>query len=216
MATSTSDALAIETRTEGGSTGARTLRRHGKVPGVLYGHGKPSVPITIDARSLEALLHGGRRHHLLSITVDGGSPDTALVRELQRDPLTRRVIHADLQRVGRSEAITTTVPVIAVGVPAGVREFGGVLDVVSHELEVTGPADKIPEHLEVDVSGLGIRDHVTAADIVLPAGFKMASAPDTIVASVEPPRTQEEGTPAAAPEAGEVPTVAESQAEATT
>ena len=155
-------------------------------------------------------MHGGRRRQLLTITIDGGTTDTALVRNVQRDPISRRVIHADLQRVGRSEAISSAVPIIAIGTPAGVREFGGVLDIVAHEIEITGPADKIPEHLEVNVTNLGIRDHATAADVKLPPGFKLDTPADTVIVSVEPPRTQVEETPAA--EAAEVPTVAETEA----
>ena len=203
----TTETLDVQTRPAHGSTSARALRHTGKIPGVLYGHGKDAVPVTIDARAIEDFLHGGKRHNLLPITIDGGSADTVLVREVQRDPISRRILHADLLRVGRSEAITTTIPIVAVGVPAGVRD-GGILDVVAHEIEVTGPADKIPEHLEVDVSGIAIREHVTAADVKMPPGFKLATSPETVVASVEPPKTHDEAAPAAA----EVPTVAETQA----
>jgi large subunit ribosomal protein L25 len=210
MATRTTESLAVETRTHAGTTAARALRHAGKIPGVLFGHGRPATPVSVDGRAFEELLHAGRRHHLLTITVDGGAKDTALIREIQRDPISRRVIHADFQRVGRSETISTTVPVSIVGVPPGVREFGGVLDVVTRELEVTGPADRIPEHVEVDVSQLGLREHLTAAEIALPAGFTLATSPDAIVVSVEPPRTVVEEAPPT-PVAGEIPTVAETE-----
>jgi large subunit ribosomal protein L25 len=207
----TTDTLAVETRSDAGSTAARALRHAGKIPGVLFGHGEPSTPVSLEGRALEELLHAGRRHHLLTITVDGGAKDTILIRELQRDPISRRVIHADLQRVGKSEAINTTVPIAVVGVAAGVRDFGGVLDLVTHEIEINGPADRIPEHIEIDVSSLGIRDHLTAAEVPLPTGFTLVTAPEAIVASVEPPRV-EEAAPAAEAGAAEVPTVAQTEA----
>jgi large subunit ribosomal protein L25 len=203
------DALAVKTRTEIGTTHVRALRRVGEIPGTLYGHGAQTMSITLDGRALEDFLHGGRRRQLLTITIDGGTTDTALVRDVQRDPISRRVIHADLQRVGRSEAISSAVPIVAIGTPAGVREFGGVLDIIAHEIEVTGHADKIPEHLEVDVTNLGIREHATAGDVKLPPGFTLDTPAETVIVSVEPPRTQVEETPAA--EAGEVPTVAETE-----
>jgi large subunit ribosomal protein L25 len=210
------DTLALETRSAVGTTKARALRRAGRVPGVLYGHGGATVAIAVEGRAFEEFLHGGRVHHLLTITIDGKDTDTAILRGVQRDPVTRRVLHADLQRVGRTEAISTTIPILTLGTPVGVRDFGGVVDVVTHELEVEGPADRIPEHLEVDVSDLGIRDHVTAADVKLPSGFKLVTPPEAIVVSVEPSRVAAEVEEAApTPAAAEVPTVAETEAEAT-
>ena len=213
MANKPSDTLAILTRSQNGTTSARALRRIGRIPAVLFGHGQPSMAVSLAGRAFEELLHSGHRHHLLTITVDGGAKDTALVREIQRDPITRKVIHADLQRVGRSESITMTVPVTIVGAARGVRDMGGVLDVVTHELELTGAADQIPEHIEVDVTNLGMREHLTAGEITLPKGFTLATAADAIIASVEPPRVEAVEAPAAGAEApaGEVPTVAQSE-----
>lgn len=73
------DALAVETRTNTGTTAANALRKHGRVPGVLFGHGAAPTPITLDAKALDELLHGGGRNHLLDITIDGSTKDTALV-----------------------------------------------------------------------------------------------------------------------------------------
>jgi large subunit ribosomal protein L25 len=211
MATTKNDTLEVQTRTGIGTTGAQATRREGRVPAVLFGHGAPSIPVSIEARALEDLLHGGRRNQLLTITIDGGTKDTALLRAIQRDPVSRRVVHADLQRVGQSESISTTIPISVTGVAKGVRDSGGVLDVVTHAIEVAGPANEIPEHIEVDVSHLGLREHLTAGDVPLPKGFTLETAADAIIASVEPPRAQEEETAATA-EAGATPTVAESEA----
>ena len=205
MATA-NDSLALQTRARIGTTGSRALRRLGKIPGTLYGHDNAPVAIAVDGRAFEDLMHAGHRHHLLTITVDGGRKDTALLREVQRDPLTRRVVHCDFQRVGKSEAISTTVRLVTIGTPVGVKDFGGVLDVVVHEIDVTGPADQIPDKLEIDVTNLAIRDHLTAGDIPLPKGFTLETPADTLVVSVEHPRVEVEETPAV--EAGEVPTVA--------
>jgi large subunit ribosomal protein L25 len=210
----TIDALPVETRTQVGTTRARALRRTGKIPGVLFGHGAGPLAISLDGRAFEELLHGGGRRALLTIKLDGKTTDTALLRAVQRDPVTRRVLHADLQRVGRSESISSAVPIVAVGAALGVRDFGGVLDVVTHELSIVGPADQIPEHLEIDVTNLGLRDHITAGDIALPPGFTLETPPDTVVVAVEPSRTAVEVEEAApAPAASEVPTVAETESE---
>ena len=94
--------LVFTARPKTGTTGARADRGAGHVPGVLYGHGSAPMPVSVEARALDALLHGGHSRQLIEAMLDGRS-DTVLVRELQRDPISRRVIHADFQRVSRSE-----------------------------------------------------------------------------------------------------------------
>ncbi|MHB8230952.1 MAG: 50S ribosomal protein L25, partial [Vulcanimicrobiaceae bacterium] len=174
--------LAIQRRGETGSTSSRKLRGEGKAPGVLYGHGGEPTNVAFDARAFDDLLHRGARTALVTLTLDGKS-DTALIREVQRDPVTRRVVHADLQRVSAHESVHARLPIATIGVALGVREFGGVMDVMMHELEVEGPADRLPDRIEIDVSALGIHEHVTAGQAPLPPGFKMLTPADTIVVS---------------------------------
>jgi large subunit ribosomal protein L25 len=194
MASAKNDTIAVETRKDAGTTGARALRRLGRVPAVVFGHGAPPAAVSVDARALEELLHGGKRHHLLTITVDGGTKDTALLRSIQRDPVSRRVVHVDLQRVGQSESISTSIPIHITGTAPGVKDFGGVLDISMYTLEVTGPANELPEQIEVDVSALGLREHLTAGQITLPKSFKLDVSPDAVVVSVEAPRAQTDET----------------------
>lgn len=181
--------LAIEPRNGAGTTNSRALRRVGKVPAVLYGHGSVPQHIAFDARTFDELLHHGARSSLITLTLGDRKADTALIRELQRDPLTRKIIHADLQRVSVDEEVNTSVPIVTVGVPLGVREYGGVLDIITRELEVAGPVNKLPSQLEIDVSALSIHEHVTAAEVSLPAGFKLLTPPETTVVAVEASRT---------------------------
>ncbi|MDQ2681231.1 MAG: 50S ribosomal protein L25 [Candidatus Eremiobacteraeota bacterium] len=180
--------LTLEKRDHSGTTTANALRATGKVPGVLYGHGAPPQPITFDGRAFEDLLHKGARTGLITLTL-GGKKDTALLREVQRDPVSRKIMHADLQRVSATENVHTTLSVVTVGVAIGVKEYGGVLDLILHEVEVSGPANKLPEHLEIDVTDLGIGDHITAAEMKLPDGFKMLTAPDMNVVAVAASKT---------------------------
>src|SRR6185437_14186987 len=118
MATKTTG-LTLETRPNAGSTGARKVRNEGRIPGVLYGHGQPPVAIAVDGKALGELLHGSRRN-MVDITIDG-TADTAIIRDLQLDPVTRKVMSIDLQRVSRSEVIHSEVPIVTVGTPVGVR-----------------------------------------------------------------------------------------------
>ena len=185
--------LAFEPREGGGgTTKSNALRHAGKIPAVLYGHGAEPVSIAIEAKALEDILHHGASSSLITLTASGKKSDTALIRELQRDPITRKVVHADLQRVSANETVRTKLQVVTVGVAAGVKEMGGVLDVINHELEIEGPANRIPDHLEVDVTALGIHEHLNASDVKLPDGFKMVSPADMTVVAVEPSKTEKQ------------------------
>ena len=180
--------LSIERRQGAGTTKARALRHRGKIPGVVYGHGS-SETIAVERRALDDLLHHGGRTTLIELKLDGKKFDTALVREVQIDPVSRKAIHIDLQRVSANETVHATVPIVTTGTPDGVRNFGGVMDVVVHDLEIEGPANKIPDHLDIDVNDLGIHAHVTAGEVKLPGGFKMLTPADTVVVTVESSKT---------------------------
>ncbi|HMD03484.1 MAG TPA: 50S ribosomal protein L25 [Candidatus Baltobacteraceae bacterium] len=212
------DSLAIETRSKTGTTAANALRRAGKIPGVIFGHGAEPTPIAVDAREFDALLHAGGKNHLLNVTIDGKTKDTALVRDVQRHPISRRVLHADLQRVSATEEIWASLPLVPVGVPEGVKNSGGVMDVISHTIDVSGPANALPEKIEIDVSALGLHDHITAGEVPLPPKLKLDMDPATVLIAVEPSRTEREAEAAATaapiPAVAEVPTVAETTAEA--
>jgi large subunit ribosomal protein L25 len=179
--------VTIHQRTEVGTTGAKKVRREGRIPGGLYGHGGAEA-ISVDAKTLNELLTSGGQSHIVEATV-GGKKESVLLREVQRDPITHRPITADFQRVSQTEAIYASVHIVTVGVPPGVKEGGGVLDMVTHALEVKGPAGKLPDHFEIDVSTLNVNDHITAGDVKLPAGFTLITPPETVVVAVEGSRT---------------------------
>lgn len=200
--------LAVERRTKLGTTGAHALRAAGKLPAVLYGHGVVPEHLAVDAHAFEELIHRAGRNAIITLTDGGRKRQTALVREIARHPVSRRAVHADLQRVSADETIDARLAIVTVGVAEGVRNAGAVMDVITHELEVAGPANQIPEHLELDVTPLGIHDHLTAGEIQLPAGFRLLTAPETIVVSIEPSRTARELEEAAvAPEEAPEPEV---------
>ncbi len=182
MSKHTLNTVTLETRTELGKTGAHRLRAQGKIPGVVYGHGS-ATPITIDAKQLAELILSGNRNHVVPATI-GGAPDSVLLRTIETHPLTRKPLSVDFQRIASGESITASVPVTASGVAAGVRDSGGVMDVVTHALDLKGPAQSMPDHLVVDVTNLGLHEHVTAGDVPLPEGFTLLTAPDTIVITV--------------------------------
>ncbi len=190
--------LAVEQRAKLGTTGAQALRAAGKFPAVLYGHGVVPEHLALDAHAFNELIHHAGRNAIITLTGDS-KRQTALIREIQRHPVSRRVVHADLQRVSADETIDTRLAVVTVGIAEGVRNAGAVMDVITHELEIAGPASRIPEHLEVDVTALGIHEHLTAGDVPLPAGFKMLTPPETVIVTIEPSRTAHELEEAATP-----------------
>jgi large subunit ribosomal protein L25 len=205
--------LSFHPRPRVGTTGARAERHAGRIPAVIYGHGADAISVSLESRALDELMHSGRRNQLIDARIDGRT-DTVLLRAIQRDPVSRRVIHADFQRVDRTETIYATVRISTVGTAPGVKDFGGVLDVITHELEIFGPADQVPDHLEIDVSALGLHEHVTAGEVKLPGGFTISTPPSTVVVAVEASRTAQEAEAAATPAPAEeaaVPTVGETE-----
>src|SRR5471030_1377946 len=179
--------VTIHQRAEIGTTGAKKARREGRIPGSIYGHGG-SEAIAVDAKTLNDLLSSGGQSHIVDATI-GGKKESVLLREVQRDPISHRPIAADFQRVSSTEAINASVHIITAGVAPGVKDQGGVMDIVTHALEIKGPAGKLPEHFEIDVSALNVNDHVTAGDVKLPAGFTLITPADAIVVAVEGSRT---------------------------
>lgn len=193
--------LTLEPRTAAGTTASQALRRSGKIPGVVYGHGE-STPITVDVKQLADLLHSGNRSRVVDATV-AGRKDSVLLRHVDTHPITRRPLSVDFQRVSKDEAIVASVNVVPDGVAVGVRDQGGVMDVVTHALDIKGPASSIPDNLSVDVRELTVHTHLTAGEVPLPKGFTLITPPETIVVSVSLTRasagTGDEATPAAEP-----------------
>jgi large subunit ribosomal protein L25 len=192
--------LQVASRTITGKGAARSLRREGKVPGVIYGHGREAESVAVDTAVLNKMLVGiSAGTTILDVAVDGRAPVKALIREIQRDSLRpAEIIHLDLYEVRSDEEITLEVPVHLVGVPDGVRNFGGVLDHVLRELEIEVLPSNIPEHVDLDVTTLAIGHSLFVRDIQIP-NARILNDPDTPICTVVAPRTEE--APAAIEEA---------------
>jgi len=173
------------------------------IPAVVYGHGDP-LSVSVPVKILDELLAAGA-NHLLDAKIDGKA-DTVMLRGVARDPVTHRPIHADFQRMSRTESIRNKIAVHTVGTAAGVKDGGGVMDVVAHEIDISGPASDFPQYVSVDVSALGIHGHITAKDVPLPKGFTLHTPPDQTIVTISAPRTAVEPTVAAdVPAAGAEP-----------
>jgi large subunit ribosomal protein L25 len=183
--------LKTETRKDTGSKSAQRLRKKGKTPAVVYGHGREPVSIALDTHDFVEGLHHG--HRVMDLQMDDGS-QTVMVKDLQYDYLSKFVIHADLIRVDVTERVNVEVPVQFKGEPKG-AEQGGILEPQTDSIEVECVVTNIPENLIVSVQEMEIGDSILAKDVELPAGIKLVSDPEFLVAIcsyVEEEKTTEE------------------------
>jgi large subunit ribosomal protein L25 len=184
--------LQVATRATVGKGAARSLRREGKVPGVIYGHGRAPEAVAVETSALAKMLLGiSATTTIVDVEIDGRPPVKALIREIQRDSLRpAEILHLDLYEIRADEEITLEVPVHLVGVPDGVRNFGGVLDHSLRELEIEVLPGNIPERVELDVTALAIGHSLFVRDLSVPSA-RILNDPDTPVCSVVAPRTEE-------------------------
>jgi large subunit ribosomal protein L25 len=193
--------LAADSRTNVGKGAARSLRREGKVPAVIYGHGRAPLALSLDHKAVGRLLDViGGEAALVDLSIDGAASGQVIVREVQRNPVKRsEVIHLDLYAVVAGEPITVEVPVHIVGVSDGVRNFGGVLDFHHHRLTVKCLPRHLPEHIEIDVTPLGVGDSIHVRDITV-ANAEVMHEADTVIVGVLAGRVEEAPAEAATAE----------------
>ncbi len=195
-----------------GKGAARSLRSRGQVPAIIYGHDIKPQPLSLNARDLDKLLsHIQAESTVIEVTVDGHSSKT-LIREIQRHPIKRQILHVDFQALVAGEKVTVSIPIVLTGIPEGVRLEGAVLDHTLRELEIEVDPSNIPDHVELDVTNMVIGDSLHVSDIRLPEGVEVQNDPETSVAVVAAPRAVIEEAPAVeavegAPEAATEPEV---------
>jgi large subunit ribosomal protein L25 len=194
-----------------GKNEARRLRQTGKVPAVLYGGKGEAITLSVNAKQLGAILRSESGHNTLFQVDLGGKHEPAILKDWLVDPLSGRLLHVDLLRVAMDVRMKVKVPVHTFGEPAGVKQQGGVYEVVTREVEIEClPAD-IPSEFKVDVSGLMMNDQLRASDLKLDtAKMKLITDKDRVLAHVVALKVEEEkpaeaaATEAAAPAEPEV------------
>ncbi len=186
--------IKVEKRDKTGKNANRQLRALGAVPAVVYGDKKDAVPITIDRKKvIELLKKGGGENAVFKLELAGTKASRhAMIRDLQVDPISRRIIHIDFQRIDLKEKVRVEVPIHLIGEPTGVKNEGGVLDFITREVEVECLPNDIPPALEIDVSALAIGDHVEAKDLVLPKNVELIDEPERVIVSVSHSRVAAE------------------------
>ena len=177
------EVLDVEKREQVGSSATERLRRSGRVPAVVYGHGEANEHVSVPAAQVKSLL----RHHSKTAELAGDLKETALVSEVQWDPLGIEVLHLDLIRVNLKELVQVTVAVHRHGDAAGLRQ-GGLLIDNAHEVEIECFAGQIPENLSLNVTDLDLGGQKTAGDLDLPEGVSLITPAETVLTHIEPPK----------------------------
>lgn len=187
--------MEAQRREETGKGPARRLRVQGLVPGVAYGRGQDNVVIAVPTDELESALSTERGANvLIDLKIEGvATPEgtAAIVKAVQRHPISRKPLSVDLQWVSLTEKVTVQVPVVVEGQAPGVEE-GGVVDQIVHEVDVACLPTAIPDRLVIDITGLEINDTLHAGDLQVPEGVELLLEPAETVVSIAPPISEEE------------------------
>jgi large subunit ribosomal protein L25 len=164
-----------------GSAASRRLRSSGRIPAVLYGHGSEAQSLSVDGRALRQALSGqAGLNQLLSLEV-GSETHLAIARSLQRHPVRHTVVHVDFQIVRRDEVLSADVPIVLAGEAKAVEQENGLVEQLLNALTVNATPDRIPGHIEVDISELTIGEGIRVSSLNLPTGVTTDVDPDELV-----------------------------------
>lgn len=184
--------LSVEERVKTGST-LSSIRKSGRIPAVLYGHGDTSQMVTVSALEFSRAYKEAGENTLVELILPKGKPINTLIYDVQTDPLSGKFLHVDFYRVRMNEKVEATVPLVFTGESLAVRGSGGVLVKALDEVEVSCLPGNIPHEFLVDIAALAtFDDQIHVSDIAVPDGVEMLSDAEAVVALVERPRTDEE------------------------
>ena len=192
------DTLNVQARNETGSSRMRRLRESGRIPAILYGHGEANVNLVVSSEELFSVMkHGGKL-----LTLRGDVADSALLRAVQWDTYGKSVLHVDLLRVSATELVETSVAIELRGTAVGTTE-GGVVQFVTHEIDIECPAASIPEKIQINIAELHLDNAIHASEVPLPEGAKLVTPGDVVIVQCVT-KLEEEVVTAAAPVEGAV------------
>ncbi|HEX5226531.1 MAG TPA: 50S ribosomal protein L25 [Bryobacteraceae bacterium] len=202
--------VTAESRSTRGKNEARRLRVKGMAPAVLYGSDGPAVAVSVNPKELTKILHSSTGHNtIFNLSVQDGEATPVMIVDWQLDPVKDNILHVDLKRIDLSQRLAVKVRVQTTGDPQGVKIQGGLLEVITREIEIECLPDDIPELYTVDVSALMIGQNLRASEIPLGGSAKLISSPEQVIAHVVALKAEEvaapaEGAAAAAPAEPEV------------
>jgi large subunit ribosomal protein L25 len=207
MATATeSNVLEAQSRTPGNKNVARRVRQGGKIPGVLYGAGKQSLPVTLDPRQVTRILHSATGHNtIFDLDLEGNERTKAMIVDWQYEPI-KGHLHIDLKRIAMDQKLKVSVPIVLKGEAAGVKQQGGILEQILREVEVECLPGDIPSAIEADVSELVFGKVLRVSDLAHNDKIEFLTEANQPVAHITTVKEEVVATPeAVAAEAGAVP-----------
>ena len=164
---------------------ARRVRVAGKIPAVVYGAGMDAVAVTVDPRVVTKILHSEAGHNtIFDLNVEGADLVKAMIVDWQHEPIKGKLLHIDFKRIAMDKAMRVSVPVQLTGVPAGVKNSGGILDQVLREVEIECLPSDIPDHIDVDVAGLELYGAIHISDLPHSGSIKFLGDDHALVAHV--------------------------------
>ncbi len=183
-------------REDFGKNAARRMRREGRIPAVVYGGGGPSIPVLVDPKKIQAVLHSeSGQNAIFTLDIRGKAPARVMIRDWQVEPIHGGLLHVDLVRISRDAKLKVKVPIQVVGEPVGVKVQGGVFEFVLREAEVECLPDDIPEHFTIDVSELTIGRNLRVSDLPVSDKLKLLTDTNRVVAHVVALKAEEEVKP---------------------
>jgi large subunit ribosomal protein L25 len=184
--------IKAEKRDTFGSNASRRMRKQGRIPAILYGGGTANIPLVLDKKDVIMILKSDSGENtIFKVAFDSKAQD-AMFKELQIDPGTDELIHADLIHISMDKAIRVNVPVELQGDPVGVKTEGGFVDFMTREVEIECLPKDIPEQLIIDISGLHLHQSLKVGDIAAPQGVKLISDAAAVVVLIAVPHKEEE------------------------
>ena len=188
----------VEGREDFGKNAARRLRRAGRIPGVVYGGGGPSIPVAVDPKQILQILHSESGHNaIFTLEIRGKAPARVMIRDWQSDPLRGNLLHVDLVRIARDTKLKLQVPIQISGEAVGVKVQGGILEFMLREVEVECLPDDIPERFVAEVSGLELGKSFRVSDLPPDPKVKILTDPQRVVVHVVELKAEEVAKPAA-------------------
>lgn len=184
-------AIDVVKRDQYGKNASRRIRRDGKIPAILYGAGTDAVALTLEKADIVRILKSDSGENTLFTVKVGDENMTAMIRDLQMDPVKDEILHVDLIHIAMDKVIKVSIPVDITGEAVGVKTEGGFVDLMLRELEVECLPNIIPESIDIDISGLHMHQSLKVEDVILPDGVKMISEPDAVIVVIAAPTKEE-------------------------
>jgi large subunit ribosomal protein L25 len=189
--------VSAEPRESRGKNEARRLRVKGLAPAVLYGSDRPAVAVSVNPKDVNKILHSNTGHNtIFNLSVQGGEDTPVMIVDWQSDPVKDNLLHVDLKRIDLAKRNAFKVRVHTTGEPKGVKLQGGLLEVITREIEIECLPDEIPELYTMDVTELMIGQNLRASDVPLGGSIRLVSPPEQVIAHVVALKAEVVETPA--------------------